>query len=403
MQICVDKLLIIVYYHKYKIKRGEKDMKATVRKTRDKFYVSIEYIDENTGKKKYKKVDEGETREIATEKANKYNTKIESGEFTLSEKKEKTRFGECVIKGIELEEKRKSNKSTNTLNSYMKIYKTHIEGHLGEIYINKINTGIIQNFIDSLAKDYSISTVKIVKTVIKKGIHYALQNDYIDVDYTVGIKTWGKESKTDSKKNYLSVEELNSVLKETKGTELGLQIRLGATLGLRVSEVLGLSWDNIDLDNKIININQIIVVGKNKKTEIQDFTKNKNNITLEMTDGLCKELKKFKVKWNERYLLANTKDGNKLVFSDKNFKPLSPANVSKKFKDYMVKNGIKDVTFHGLRHTYATLLFESGLPIKTISELLNHTNQSVTENTYIHLVDKVKTEGKSVMESVITM
>lgn len=73
-----------------------------------------------------------------------------------------------------------------------------------------------------------------------------------------------------------------------------------------------------------------------------------------------------------------------------------------RFKKILSEIGLDDLSFHSLRHTYATMLFESGVELEKISKALNHKSISVTESVYVHFIEKNSNESITVINSVFT-
>lgn len=380
-------------------------MKANIRaKTRNckgKFEVVIISKDELNGKYKYKRVGLYDDESEANHMESITQRKIDEGQDVLNKVSVgKITLNECIEGAFKKEELRGNKVSANTFLSYKNTYNNHISNGIGKTYIQKLTTGMIQDLIDEKAKSYGYNTVSQIKTVIKKGIQYALYRDYIKQDITSGLVVWGKESKTNSQINCLSTEQLNHILEDTKGTEFGLKILLAFSLGLRESEVLAMSWDNIDFDSEEIRVCQI-VVKKNDKYAIQKFTKNKNDLVVKMPKFLMDALREYRVEWCERMLETGFRDNENLLFYGKNFKIIPTATLSNQFKRYLTSLGIENVTFHGLRHSYASLLFHKGMDLKDVGQMLNHKSKYCTDRVYVHLLDETKGQALDVMNEIL--
>lgn len=171
----------------------------------------------------------------------------------------------------------------------------------------------------------------------------------------------------------------------------GLQVLLSATLGLRISEVLGLKWSNISLKDKTLTVKNIITKNKNGKLIVQPYPKNRKITTLLIPDILYKELKYYKDVWERKY-----KNEKRLLFVDKNLDIVSTSNLSMKFKRYCRKKGV-EATFHDLRHSFATYLYEQNVNLDAISRQLNHSSVNITEKKYLHSDDK----GRALVKETI--
>ena len=165
--------------------------------------------------------------------------------------------------------------------------------------------------------------------------------------------------------------------------------------GMWVCEMLALTWDDIDFENKTITVNKNAVAATEdgeRKMNVQDSTKTKKSTRIiPMTSKAMEAL---------RYIKNITGD-NDYVISSKNNKLIHPENINRMFHSILVNVGIMkpkverrvdDVSYgvHALRHTFASLLFKNNCEIKVISEILGHADTKITENIYIHLSQEQK-------------
>jgi len=372
-------------------------MKLVIRKYQDKYDVSVEYKDPLTGKRRFKREALCKTREEAELKKKKLERSglwIDVTGKLYPQRKETWTLGECILAELERDSQIGYKKSSSTQNSYRRIFENHIKNNIGDIIIDKVTPDIVQDLIDDKAKKYALSTINIIFIVIQKGIDFAMRKELIDKNIMLSVKKWGKEAKTNAAKNYLSSEELLNAINNCEDRELKLMMLISATTGIRESEVLALSWDSIDFENNILIVNKIIVRNKDGKVELQNFTKNKQDIIISIPNILREELLKYKNEWNEK---IDKKEN--MLFSKKG-ELISVQLVSGRFKSYMKKQGHENITFHGLRHSYATMLFENGQSIEGISLTLNHKNRNTTEKVYIHLTDKYRNNTKNIVDNI---
>ena len=147
---------------------------------------------------------------------------------------------------------------------------------------------------------------------------------------------------------------------------------------MRIGEVCGLTWNDIDFDNNCIYVKRIIERiklddGKSKVVILEPKTK-KSKRKIPMSKELSKKLKymsKFYEK--EAYIITGRVD-----------KYTEPTIYEELYKRYLKKLKIEYKKFHCLRHTFATKCVELGMPIKDLSVILGHSNVSTTLNIYVH-------------------
>ena len=158
--------------------------------------------------------------------------------------------------------------------------------------------------------------------------------------------------------------------------ELGILVC--AFTGLRVGELCGLKWQDIDFKNEVLHIERTvsrIICNQDsaEKTEIligspkTDYSKR----DIPIPDFLLTILKIYR-RESSYYLLTGT------------LNCMEPRNVQKRFKTLLKRCGIPNRKFHALRHSFATMCIEKGFDIKTLSELLGHASVKTTMDIYVH-------------------
>ncbi|MCI8549855.1 MAG: site-specific integrase [Lachnospiraceae bacterium] len=145
--------------------------------------------------------------------------------------------------------------------------------------------------------------------------------------------------------------------------------------GLRIGELCALRWSDIDFDGKTLTVKRtvqrIVVPGHMTKTILleTDPKSESSRRTIPLASELLEILSRFK--GEQRY-----------VFGEE--KPLDPRTMQNRFKKILKEAGIDGRTFHTLRHTFATNCVENGMDVKTLSEILGHSDVKTTLNRYVH-------------------
>lgn len=182
-----------------------------------------------------------------------------------------------------------------------------------------------------------------------------------------------------------TLEECKTIfaaLENYRNRNVRIAFYLGILLGLRRGEMIALKWENVDMENCYISIveNRVKVGSK----VIMKSPKSKTSIRKIAFDSTLREL--FK---NEEEYQAEKFGGCEFVMvNPQTGKPLSPSSLQKPFKLFQDKFGIRKVRIHDLRHTCGTLALQGGMDIKSISNLLGHSDSRVTESIYVHPTDE---------------
>lgn len=272
----------------------------------------------------------------------------------------------------------------STYSAYSLLVANHIEPFFGEK--NEFVESDLQGFVlCSLKKGLSEKTVKDVVVVIKMIQKFAVKKGLmklcpIDVIYP-----------KNSKKQELAVmtKEDQKVLFEYGKNNfsfknLGLMICLST--GLRIGEVCGLRWSDINQDEGTLHIQRTVqrlykVDGPTRYTEIvvtEPKTRESNRV-IPLSGELLRMVKPLlKVVNRDFYILSNDKD------------PIEPRIYRNYYKRVIKELGIPYLKFHGLRHSFATRCIESKNSVKTVSVILGHSNVTTTMNLYVHPDNKEK-------------
>ena len=212
--------------------------------------------------------------------------------------------------------------------------------------------------------------------------------------------------------DYYNQEELNNLFKVVKDTPLELIVYLTAFYGLRRSEVLGIRWSAIDFENKTITISHKVITVTNedkevkKKTKMITKSKTKNKSSYR-TFPLFKEIENLLLytKKMQEYYASIFKDSyNKqykdFVCLDELGNLRKPDYISHQFKQILRSNDLREIRFHDLRHSCATLLVKKGISLREIQDWLGHSSSKTTER-YTHLDSNTKINSASAIEKQI--
>ena len=192
--------------------------------------------------------------------------------------------------------------------------------------------------------------------------------------------------------SYYSAEEMEKLFEAAQGHKLELIIQLAAFYGLRRAEVMGLRWEAIDFEAKTLTIRHIVTSTRidGKKILVEaDRAKTKSSLrTLPLVPPIRDRLLMLKGQQDTyRRLCGKSYNRDYLGYLcvDEIGNIIRPNYVSEQFPKLLVKNGLRPIRFHDLRHSCASLLLANGVPMKQIQEWLGHSDFSTTANIYAHL------------------
>ena len=265
----------------------------------------------------------------------------------------------------------------------------------------------IQGFYNSLYDTGSTANnVLHYHTIIKQALKYAVNMELITANPADKVKRPKKEQFIGA---FYSKEEVEKLFEVSKNDPLEVPILVSAYYGLRKSELLGLTWDAIDFNNKVITIKRTVLeVYLNGKREIitKERTKNKSSYrTLPLVPVIENTLLKLKSEQEENKKLYKSNYSNKwdnFVFVTPLGEILKPGYLTQHFNILQEKHNLRHIRWHDLRHTSASLLLANGGSIKEIQEWLGHSSYSTTANIYAHLESDRKINCANIMNSVLS-
>lgn len=274
----------------------------------------------------------------------------------------------------------------STYSRYVQLANSHIIPHLGEMYLDQLNTQVIEQHIVFLRSEGRLDgkgglapkTTSDILTVIKGSIEYGRYCGYMINCYLDKLVV----KKPIADMRVLSKEEQNRLqavlLNDTDLRKFGVLPCLYT--GMRIGEVCALKWENIDLERGILSIRETLqriqgtsADAKRKTKIIITEPKSKRSVRdIPLPSFLITMAKSF---WStpKAYILTGLPE-----------KYIEPRLLQYSFKKYAFACGLEGINYHALRHTFATRCIELGFDVKTLSEILGHTSVSITLNRYVH-------------------
>ena len=284
-----------------------------------------------------------------------------------------------------LETYQKDHIKVQTYVRYRCIINNYIRDSIGNKEIKRFDRRSVQEYMTWL-KNYqsprtghklASSTVNMCLTVLKMVFGYAVDFEILKSDPTLKVR--GATNNKTSKVKCFTVEEQAKIEEYIEGLEGDEQkgIILDLYTGLRIGELMALTWNDIDFDSGILNINKTVYTSLDENGNwrtITDSPKTRtSNREIPLSDDMLLMLMEMKERSNSEFILSH-EDGE----------PISQRLYRWRFNKMLDDLGIRHLNFHALRHTFATRAIESGMDVKTLSEILGHSNAAVTLNVYTH-------------------
>jgi len=188
-------------------------------------------------------------------------------------------------------------------------------------------------------------------------------------------------------------EQLRLLIKAAKDADIEIPITLAVSLGLRRGELLGLRWENVDLEKRTITVSDNLV--PTSKGNITKAPKSENSRrTIDMPEGLVEILRKHRLKQAEwRLMLGPMYRDEGYVCCQQDGSCWAPSYFSKKFADFLRKHNLPHCRLHDLRHSNATLMLKHGVPAKVASQRLGHSGIGITLDLYSHVLSDMQKDA----------
>lgn len=287
--------------------------------------------------------------------------------------------------------------SPGTFEVYVITYETHIKGSwLGSMLLKDVRLIHLQQFFKD--KTYlSDATMHKIQILLNGSFKTAILNNLIRSNPFVGFKA-PKSKKATKTIEVLTRDEQALYIEYAKQDTI---ILTALFTGMRLGELLALRWKCIDLENRIISVEQSYNRtkvydddGDYKTTDLFKDPKSKSGIRkIPIPNFLTKELKKHK-------LASKYSDDNDLVFCTATGNVYSASNIRRIHRSILKKANLRHVKLHALRHTYATRLLEAGENFKTLQVLLGHADIQTTMNIYAHVTEETKYNAADLQEKL---
>lgn len=278
----------------------------------------------------------------------------------------------------EWKEEKKKYVKKSTYAAYQLLIQNHIKPYFGDLY--EVNEEKVQQFVfDKLDAGLSEKTIRDIIIVLKMILKFGIKNGYLEYAQ-IDAKFPSKQEKKDL--DVLSKADQKKFMEHLRNnfTFKNLGIFICLSTGMRIGEICGLRWCDVDTAEGVIKVRHTlqrvyIIEGETRHTELLlDTPKTANSVRdIPMSSELLKMLKSLNKVVNENYYVISN-----------DIKPIEPRTYRNYYKKLCKQLDIPELKFHGLRHSFATRCIESKADYKTVSVLLGHSNISTTLNLYVH-------------------
>lgn len=297
--------------------------------------------------------------------------------------------------------------ATATYQSYSFMMKARVIPYFtaSAVQLGALTPQDIENFYQSILNDgYTTNTVIHYHAIIRKALQSAVKKDILAKN---PADQADRPKKNVYHGSFYSEEEILDLFHAVAGDPLELCVKIAAYYGLRRSETLGLRWDAVDFGKKTISISHKVIeanVGGKFVPLGEDVLKTKSSFRtlplIPVVETLLLDAKERQEKNRNLFRDSYCRDYLDYICVDECGKILRPNFVTEHFRWVLRKYGLRKIRFHDLRHTCASLLLSSGIPMKQIQLWLGHSTFSTTADIYAHLDFSAQEQSAAAMSGM---
>jgi integrase len=278
-----------------------------------------------------------------------------------------------------------------TYSSYAAMIKKPVGPYFRQrnLTLRELEARHLQMFYSKMLRKVKPNTVIHYHAIIHSALKYAVKTDMLVQNVADKVE---RPKKNSFQPVFLSAEEMQKMFEALRGTKLELPVLVAAFYGFRRGEVLGLKWDAIDFDQNTITIRHTVTscdLDGKRVLVASDTTKTKSSMrTLPLVPFMRERLLTLKEEQQENRRLCGRsyiKDYLEYVCVNEIGDLIKPHYVTESFPKLLKAKGMRQIRYHDLRHSCASLLLANGVPMKQIQEWLGHSDFSTTANIYAHL------------------
>ena len=284
---------------------------------------------------------------------------------------------------------------------YLGILNTRILPYFSKFKLDKIKPTDIMKFYDMLENDTQIRRLKnnkgerLTKPLSKKTIleHHRLLRAMLHkaVYWQLIVNNPAERVQPPKarkpKRKYYDDEQCKILLENLETQEIKYKVAIIITIftGVRLGELMGLEWSDIDFRNGIISINKASQYLSEKGVYTKEPKTSSSYRNVSIPDSVIEMLEEYKIWYdNQKELCGEFWNNSDRLFVQDDGKPMHPDTVSKWFGKFIRKIGLPVINFHGIRHTNATLLISQNVDVAVVTARLGHAQISTTFNFYVH-------------------
>lgn len=294
-----------------------------------------------------------------------------------------------------------------TLGDYQDRYRHSVSPLLGNKKLRNISSRDIANWIKELStKGASTASINGARQVLSMILKAAEEYGHIDKSPAKFVSRHKKSigEKTSVRQPWTQIEA-QEVLEKTRDHLLELPLALAMTLGMRRSEILGLQWSDFDFGQGTLTIHrvrrEVRTISDSGRATVSTITYPPKSASSRRQIPMGSVVQAAVLAQRQRQQRAGTFDQVGWIFATRTGNPLSPSRLSRLFREFLKKNGIRPIRFHDVRHTAVNLALEAGVRIEVVSQMVGHSRIDTTKSIYAPVVMAINSEYTEKMDDYL--
>jgi integrase len=273
-----------------------------------------------------------------------------------------------------------------TLSRYEQELRLHVLPEIGHLRLDKVQPHHLSALYRRLLGTLSASSVRRVHALVRRSFNVAVRWGYLASNPAQLVDP---PPLPHHEIQPLTVDETRRFLEAARHTPMPARWALAVTLGLRQGEVLGLAWDDIDLDKGVLRVRRALQRQSGGRLVLVQPKTSRSRRTVRMPASLVSLLRDHHERQNERRVRAGGDwEESGLVFTTRTGGAIHPRNDYRAFRALLDRAELRRIRLHDLRHTAASLMLAKEVPARVVMEVLGHSQISLTMNTYSHVADE---------------
>jgi integrase len=375
-------------------------------KRRSRYYAVIyEGTDAATGKGRHRWYPAGETRREAEKVLADLVKRHHDGDYRAPDR---------ITLGDYLTERwlpiKRAQLRQSTFNSYKANITNHVVPGIGAIPLQRLSPEDLDEFYAQLLVEgklngdgggLSVKTVRYIHGILRKALADAQRKGSVQRNVADLADPPKLSSAPKPQMKVWTADQLREFLDGIRDHELFPAFYLAASTGMRRGEILGIRWEDIDMQHKRLSVRQA-VLNVAYEVVIADVNTPMSRRTVDLEPRTVAVLKQWKRdQLEQRVALGLRPKDDSLVFAKPDGAAIHPDSYSQHFQRLVAASGVPRIRPHDLRHTHATILLKAGVPAKVVSERLGHANVAFTMSVYQHVLPGMQADAAHIFAMVV--